>query len=349
MQTKRTVTELKRQLNDVQQWRPSISAMEHAIQTLSEQSGCTPTVREIIEELKPEVLAGREAHEWFASHDLPTCAFEGDADETPFDCPSVPEGFSIANPLLGSKDDPCATSGGASTQWYIPSGWIVRASELEEAVSRLLFRLSRTPSDAELAKELQLSNALYLDMLKHLHGLNVGAVDGHNRTGGSEIQAVPRSRDEAVFQCIHGGLRDLLTGATQGVSDAGRLVLSFDYSDDNICYRDISVKLELMDHTRNDALASASIHLCAELFNVQRDRDLGGPAIRKRAKGLDRKIAHVVLRGSQNGWLSTRKCWERSGKRASWNREFTRSYSFDGTETLTEYRSREEYRLKLES
>lgn len=228
-------------------------------------------------------------------------------------------------------------------------GWIVNAPDLEQAIQKLLVRLGRMPSDPEIAKELRLDLTSYRDMLGYLTGLTMDAIYGKHEMGAKRAPAIRLSRnphDEAVFQCLLCGTQDLLRGAIENVSDPERIVLTYDYCE-TIGAKDIWVQLDLRDSSLPEGLASARLHLYASLFDARRDAELGGPWSRLRAEGKDRQIAHVILRGSQDGWLPTRKVWERFGKQALWKREFTSSYAFDGLERLSQFRRKEGYHLNI--
>jgi hypothetical protein len=94
---------------------------------------------------------------------------------------------------------------------------------IEEAIQALIGQLSRSPTDIETARKLNMHLAAYQQLLGELKGLEIGSLhaerSGHS--GEEELNYVPaRSEDDPLFRYLDGEMRERLTNAINALPDA---------------------------------------------------------------------------------------------------------------------------------
>jgi hypothetical protein len=239
--------------------------------------------------------------------------------------------------------------------------WHVCAPDIEEAIQTLSAKFGRAPTQIEVAEELRIDLRTYWKVLCYLKDLGSGTLYT-DRTAGSgkeELVYVPsESGDDTLHRCLRSEMKDLLTEAIRNLPERERLVVTFYYIE-SYGDKEISLILDIAQSTVSTIRKSVRLHLCASLASAvlsERLRDLCARRRRARSaeegdigtKAPDEEAAHVVVRGSQSGWLPKGSSWERFGDRASWDRAFRSWYSLNDQQEITQIRRKEDYHLGLE-
>jgi hypothetical protein len=239
--------------------------------------------------------------------------------------------------------------------------WHVSAPDIEEAIQTLCAKFGRAPTQIEVAEELGFDLRTYWQVLTYLKDLGSGTLytDRTADSGKEELVYVPsNSGDDTLHRCLRSEMKGLLTEAIRNLPECERLVITFYYYE-SLRDEDISLILDIARSTVSTIRKSVRLRLCASLASStlsERLRDLC--ARRRRARAAeegdtsttvpDEEAAHVVVSGSQSGWLPKGSSWERFGDRASWDSAFRSWYSLNDQQELTQIRRKEDYHLGLE-
>ena len=239
--------------------------------------------------------------------------------------------------------------------------WHVFAPDIEQAIQTLSAKFGRAPTQIEIAEELRIDLRTYWQVLSYLEDLGIGTLytDGTADSGKEElIDVLNQSGDDTLYRCLRSEIKGLLTEAIRNLPERERLVITFYYYED-LGDKEISVVLNMEHSTVSTIRRSARLHLCVSLASSMisgKLRDLGARQRRTRSaeesdtgtKAQDEEATHVVVRGSQSGWLPKGHSWERFGDEASWYRAFRSWYSLNDRQELTQIRRKENYHLGLE-
>lgn len=147
----------------------------------------------------------------------------------------------------------------------------------EEAVRVLTARLSRTPNELEVAKEMGLSLERYQALLGDLKSLDIGTLNvEHNEDSGEEELAyLPgRPEDDPLFRCLRGEMQEKLTQAIERLPERERLVMTLYYYEE-MTMREIGLTLGVVESRVSQIHASAVLHLRAAL------KALGGSKLKQ--------------------------------------------------------------------
>jgi RNA polymerase sigma factor for flagellar operon FliA len=144
---------------------------------------------------------------------------------------------------------------------------------VEEAIRSLTARLGRSPGEAEIAAQLELSLDEYQRLLGDLKGLEIGTLHTeHNEDSGEEELAYVAGdpEEDPLFSCLRGELKDRLAEAIDNLPERERLVMTLYYYEE-LTMREIGSALGVVESRVSQIHASAVVHLRAAL------RDLAGP------------------------------------------------------------------------
>lgn len=143
---------------------------------------------------------------------------------------------------------------------------------VEEAVRLLTARMGRSPGEAEVAAEMELSIEEYQQLLGDLKGLEIGSlhIEHNEESGEEELAYVPGRPDEdPLFRCLRGELEERLTHAITELPERERLVMTLYYYEE-MTMREIGLALGVVESRVSQVHAAAVLHLRAVL------RDLAG-------------------------------------------------------------------------
>jgi hypothetical protein len=258
----------------------------------------------------------------------------------------------------GMQETPICSSRALSSPPTLPA-WNVFAPDIEQAIQTLSARLDRAPTQTEVSDELHIDLKTYRQVLSYLKDLGIGTLyDGQTTDSGEEELAYmpngPRD-DDVLYRCLRSELQDLLTAAIRNLPERERLVITLHYYE-HLHDREILLTLGIAESTVSIIRTSVHLHLRASLASSmlsEQLRNLHNQRVRARsADGGDTKLrdleeAHVVVNGSQSGWLPKGHSWERFGEHALWSRHFMSWYSLNDEQELTQIRRSDQYHLKL--
>ena len=138
---------------------------------------------------------------------------------------------------------------------------------IEEAIWTLTTRFGRGPTEAEIADELGLPLGDYQDVLGALKGLEIGSlnVEHGSETGEEELAYVPGpSKNDPLFCCLQGEMRELLIAAIDKLPEKERLVLTLYYYEE-LTMKEIGLTLGVVESRVSQIHSSAVLHLRSSL------------------------------------------------------------------------------------
>jgi hypothetical protein len=210
--------------------------------------------------------------------------------------------------------------------------WTISAPEIERAIRTLIIRLKRTPTDAEIAKELNFSVVHYHEALMLLKDLRSAIVmrdfSPKESACGSDMIWVGGGLDSAIFCCLRWEMLKLFRNAVRLLPERERLVMALSYCD-TLSDIEILLTLDIAESTLTRLSASAYLHLRARLFgSYQTDhyssdiRPADGCTCSNTQSGPE---ANIYVSASQSGWLPTGDSWESFGPDVTY-RHFARTW-----------------------
>ncbi len=138
---------------------------------------------------------------------------------------------------------------------------------VEEAVRRLTARCGRTPSEPEVAREMELGLEEYQQLLGELKGLEIGTLhlERSEDSGEEELAYIPnRPDDDPLFRCLRGEMRERLAGAIDRLPERERLVVTLYYYEE-MTMKEIGLALGVVESRVSQIHSSAVVHLRANL------------------------------------------------------------------------------------
>jgi hypothetical protein len=191
--------------------------------------------------------------------------------------------------------------------------WTISAPEIERAIRTLIIRLKRTPTDAEIAKGLNLSVVHYHEALMLLKDLKSAIAmrdfSPKESARGSDMIWVGGGLDSASFWCLRWEILKLFRNAVRMLPERERLVMALSHCD-NLSDMEILVALDISESTLTRLSASAYLHLRARLFGSYQT-DHYSSDIRPADAGCSCSDtqsgpeANIYVSASQSGWLPT--------------------------------------------
>jgi hypothetical protein len=242
--------------------------------------------------------------------------------------------------------------------------WIITAPAIEKAIRCLCERYGRSPTDLEIADELQIELALYWETLSHLKDLEIGMLYAARdpRTDAEWLAyGADTAEGDVRFRCLRFEMQALFRSALRNMPAMERLVITLSYSED-LYDKSISVILQVPESTITDLRKSAFLRLRASLPNpslqghvrLQRlppssgEGEASEHAQASTAQIRDERNADITVYGQQNGSLGNGQPWDCLGDSAAWNRNFRSWYLMGDEEKLTQIKRVEHYHLDFE-
>jgi hypothetical protein len=241
------------------------------------------------------------------------------------------------------------SSGGAT--------WIVSAPEIERAIQTLLVKLKRTPTDAEIAKELRLSVGHYQEALTLLNDIEreiaIRDFSTNDGPGDAGVVWVSGGLDSAVFCCLRSEMLKLFMNAVRFLPEREGLVVSLRYCE-SLSDMELTVTLDIDESTLTRLNASAYLHLRARIFGsyetdyyVASDKVRPANANHKWSSKQTGPEAHVYMSGGQRGWLPRGNSWEALGSDANYDHFAQTWFSVDEDGQLRLVQREEHCELRL--
>jgi RNA polymerase sigma factor for flagellar operon FliA len=141
---------------------------------------------------------------------------------------------------------------------------------IEEAMRALTARLRRTPSEAEVATELQMDLSEYQQLLGDLKGLEIGTlhVERSEDSGEEELAYIPnKPDDDPLFCCLRSEMQRRLADAIDALPERERLVMTLYYFEE-MTMKEIGLTLGVVESRISQIHASAVLHLRARMTDL---------------------------------------------------------------------------------
>jgi len=141
---------------------------------------------------------------------------------------------------------------------------------IEQAIRQLTVRLGRTPSEQEIAGELQMELGDYQQLLGELKGLEIGTLhlERSEDSGEEELAYVPnRPEDDPLFRCLQGEMKQRLTEGIGNLPERERLVMTLYYYEE-MTMKEIGLTLGVVESRVSQIHASAVLHLRSMLADL---------------------------------------------------------------------------------
>jgi RNA polymerase sigma factor for flagellar operon FliA len=143
---------------------------------------------------------------------------------------------------------------------------------VQEAIQTMTRNLKRTPTETEIARELNLGIHEYQLLLGQLKGLEIGSLNlEHNDDSGEDQLAyiAGSPEDDPLFRCLQGEMRQLLIDAIEELPEKERMVLTLYYYEE-LTMREIGLTLSVVESRVSQIHSAAVVRLRASLQGVQK-------------------------------------------------------------------------------
>lgn len=158
---------------------------------------------------------------------------------------------------------------------------------VEEAIRALTTRMGRTPSENEVAQEMEMELGEYQQLLGELKGLEIGTLHAERSedSGEEELAYIPnRPEDDPLFRCLKGEMQARLASAIDQLPERERLVMTLYYYEE-MTMKEIGLTLGVVESRISQIHASAVLHL----------RSLLGPARRESRGAHDARNGGTLM------------------------------------------------------
>lgn len=141
---------------------------------------------------------------------------------------------------------------------------------IEQAIRVLTSRFGRSPSEQEIADELQMELGDYQQLLGELKGLEIGTLhmERSEDSGEEELAYIPnRPEDDPLFRCLQSEMRERLAEAIGNLPERERLVMTLYYYEE-MTMKEIGLTLGVVESRVSQIHASAVLHLRSMLTGI---------------------------------------------------------------------------------
>jgi RNA polymerase sigma factor for flagellar operon FliA len=138
---------------------------------------------------------------------------------------------------------------------------------VQEAIQALTQRAGRTPTEQEIAKEMNLGLNDYQHLLGELKGLEIGSLNmEHNEDSGEEELAYIAGSpdDDPLFRCLQGEMTQRLADAIEDLPEKERMVLTLYYYEE-LTMKEIGMALGVVESRVSQIHSSAVLRLRAAM------------------------------------------------------------------------------------
>jgi len=139
---------------------------------------------------------------------------------------------------------------------------------IEEAILKLKGELNRSPSEAEIAAELQMDLDEFLHLLGELRGLSLGSIDevGPDEKPGAEDLAEyrPDGVKDPFFLCLQSEMKTLISDAVGDLEEKERQVLALYYFDE-LTMKEVGLVLGVSESRVSQIHSMALLQIRAKL------------------------------------------------------------------------------------
>ena len=156
---------------------------------------------------------------------------------------------------------------------------------VQDAIQALTQTLHRTPSEQEIAKEMNLGINDYQILLGDLKGLEIGSLNlEHTEDSGEEELAYVAGapEDDPLFRCLQGEMRQCLIDAIEALPEKERMVLTLYYYEE-LTMKEIGLTLGVVESRVSQIHSSAVLRLRTTLQGFRKAQET--PRAAKRLSG----------------------------------------------------------------
>jgi RNA polymerase sigma factor for flagellar operon FliA len=149
---------------------------------------------------------------------------------------------------------------------------------VEEAIRSVTQRVGRTPSEQEIAGEMELALVDYQQLLGDLKGLEIGSlhIERSEDSGDEELAYIPGSPEEdPLFRCLKGEMKQRLADAIDELPEKERMVLTLYYYEE-LTMKEIGLTLGVVESRVSQIHSSAVVRLRAALAGLRSPQSAKG-------------------------------------------------------------------------
>ncbi|GAC1363388.1 MAG: RNA polymerase sigma factor WhiG [Acidobacteriaceae bacterium] len=142
-----------------------------------------------------------------------------------------------------------------------------KGRSVEEAIRTSMQRLSRTPSDLEVAEEMGVTLKEYQRLLTELKALEIGSLNAerNEETGEEELAYVAApTGDDPLFRCLEAEMKQHLVEAIDALPERERMVLTLYYYEE-LTLREIADLLGVVESRVSQIRSSAVLRVRSSL------------------------------------------------------------------------------------
>jgi RNA polymerase sigma factor for flagellar operon FliA len=143
---------------------------------------------------------------------------------------------------------------------------------VQEATQTMTRNLRRTPTETEVAREMNLGIHEYQLLLGQLKGLEIGSLNlEHNDDSGEDQLAyiAGSPEDDPLFRCLQGEMRQLLVDAIEELPEKERMVLTLYYYEE-LTMKEIGLTLGVVESRVSQIHSAAVVRLRGSLHGMQK-------------------------------------------------------------------------------
>ncbi|MGA8938448.1 MAG: FliA/WhiG family RNA polymerase sigma factor, partial [Acidobacteriaceae bacterium] len=143
---------------------------------------------------------------------------------------------------------------------------------VQDAVQALTRTLRRTPSEPEIARELNLGLNEYQLLLGQLKGLEIGSLNMEHTEDSGEDQlayVAGSPEDDPLFRCLQGEMRQRLIDAIEELPEKERMVLTLYYYEE-LTMKEIGLTLGVVESRVSQIHSSAVLRLRSTLQGLRK-------------------------------------------------------------------------------
>jgi RNA polymerase sigma factor for flagellar operon FliA len=161
----------------------------------------------------------------------------------------------------------------------------------EEAIQSLTRRLGRTPTEQEIAAEMQVDLGEYQQLMGSLKGLEVGSLNMERGedSGDEELAYVAGPvENDPLFRCLQGEMRQRLIDAIEELPEKERMVLTLYYYEE-LTMKEIGLTLGVVE-SRISQIHSSALQRLRSVLRTATKVAPGFPAARQRGRHNEKNV-----------------------------------------------------------
>jgi RNA polymerase sigma factor FliA len=170
-----------------------------------------------------------------------------------------------------------------------------KSRQLEESHSRLRNTLNRSPSEQELAEDMQISIDELRALLNDLQGLNLGSIQALEQDGDTRAQIFKLTHnspnEDPYCFCLQSELKHYLAMAVDELADRERKLLALYYKEE-LTMKEIGAVLGIGEGRVSQLHSAAMARLRARMLELFGERPGRPPAARQRYRNYHRPVAN---------------------------------------------------------